>query len=174
MKKYLLFVVVTAFVVCLGLPSQAKVSGGRKGNFVLGGYAPGLFVGSKHIGAMISLGIDGEYYFLENLSANFRLEEATDFKVGDPPHSILTFVARARYVFDVGNSGRWAIYVQGGGGGALIGSNHGAGDLSIPGGGFWYQWNDHWSFGADANLHVLIRDETAIAFDITPAFRYRF
>jgi len=173
MKKMVISAVVMLLVLAFSLPLHAKLEQ-RKESFRLGLYMPGLFVGNKGIDAMMSMGLDGEYYFLENLSANFRIEEATDFKSGHPPHSVLTFVARARYVFDVGNSGRWAIYVQGGGGGALIGSSNGAGDISIPGGGFWYQWNDRWSFGADANLHILIRDESAIAFDFTPVVRYQF
>jgi len=173
MKKILFGALALFVIVGLSLPAKAY-TGGRKGSFRLGLYAPGLFAGNKNIDAMISFGIDGEYFFLENLSANFRIEEATDFKMGDPPHSVLTFVARARYVFDIGSSGKWAAYIQGGGGGAIIGSSHGAGDISIPGGGFWYQWNDRWSFGADTNLHILIRDETAIAFDITPVVRYQF
>lgn len=173
MKKTLIWLVCFALLLGAAFPAGAYADG-RKGSFRLGLYAPGLFVGNKNIDAMISFGVDGEYYFLENLAANFRIEEATDFKAGDPPHSVLTFVARAKYVFDVGSSGRWSIYVQGGGGGALIGSSHGAGDLAIPGGGFWYQFNDHWSFGADASMHILIRDETAIAFDVTPVFRYQF
>jgi hypothetical protein len=123
---------------------------------------------------MMSLGLEGEYFFLENLSASFRIEEATDFKFGDPPHSILTFVGRARYVFDIGNSGNWAAYVQGGVGGCLIGTSHGCFDLTVPGGGFWYQWYQDWFIGLDANLHFLIRDPTAIAFDITPMIRYQF
>lgn len=173
MKKVIMTVFVVLIAAALLLPATGN-SMERKGHFRLGLYAPGLFVGNKHINAMVSFGVDGEYFFLEKLSANFRLEEATDFKIGDPPHSIFTFVARARYVFDVGNSGRWAIYVQGGGGGALIGSNHGAGDIAIPGGGFWYQWSNNWSFGADTSMHILIRDETAIAFDFTPVVRYQF
>jgi hypothetical protein len=173
MKKILCAVVMVLLLLGASLPANAYMDG-RKGSFRLGLYGPGLFVGNKNIDAMISFGIDGEYFFLENLSANFRVEEATDFGAGDPPHSVFTFIARARYVFDVGSSGKWSIYVQGGGGGALIGSSHGAGDLSIPGGGFWYQWNNNWSFGADANMHILIRDETAIAFDVTPVVRYQF
>ena len=173
MKKLIIAIIVGLLVASMGFSAKA-ISAERKGSFRMGLYAPGLFVGNKHIDAMVSFGLDGEYYFLENLSANFRIEEATDFTMGDPPHSVLNFVARARYIFDIGTSGRWAAYIQGGGGGAIIGSSHGAGDLSIPGGGFWYQWNDHWSFGADTNLHILIRDETAIAFDITPVVRYQF
>lgn len=173
MKRYFLMIIAVMLAVSVSVPARAY-SDGRKGSFRLGLYAPGLFAGNKNIDAMISFGLDGEYFFLENLSANFRIEEATDFKAGDPPHSVFTFVARARYVFDIGSSGKWAAYIQGGGGGALIGSSHGAGDISIPGGGFWYQWGNNWSFGVDTNLHILIRDETAIAFDVTPVVRYQF
>lgn len=173
MKKIILAAVMIVVVGGLCSPT-ASYAWERKGTFNVGLYAPGIFVGNKNIDAMISFGADGEYYFLENLSANFRIEEATDFMAGGAPHSVLTFVARARYVFDIGSSGRWAAYVQGGGGGALIGSGTGAGDITIPGGGFWYQWTEHWSVGADANMHILIRDETAFAFDLTPVVRYRF
>lgn len=170
MRKYLIYAAV--FVAIVLSTTQARAE--RKGSFVVGGYMPGMFAGNKNIDVMMSFGLDGEYYFLENLSANFRVEEATDFKIGNSPHSVFTFVARARYVFDIGDSGRWSAYVQGGGGGALMGSSRGAGDLSIPGGGIWYQWSDRWSFGADANMHVLIRNNTAIAFDVTPVVRYQF
>lgn len=173
MKKVVVFVSLALLIIGLSYPAKAW-QGGRDGSFRVGLYMPGLFVGNKNIDAMMSFGVDGEYFFLENLSANFRLEEATDFKIGDPPHSVFTFVARARYTWDIGTSGKWALYVQGGGGGALIGSSHGAGDIAIPGGGIYYQWDDHLSFGADASMHILIRDDTAIAFGITPVVRYQF
>lgn len=173
MKKIAAIGILALLITAFCLPAHAW-SEGRKGRFALGLYAPGLFAGNKHIDIMMSFGLDAEYFILENLSVNFRLEEATDFKAGGSPHSVLTFVARARYAFDLGSSGKWVMYVQGGGGGALIGSSRGAGDLAIPGLGFWYQWNDHWSFGMDSSLHILFRSETAIAFDVTPVVRFMF
>ncbi|MFH1874583.1 MAG: hypothetical protein ABH859_05285 [Pseudomonadota bacterium] len=166
---------VLALIVFIGISANAHAWGyARKGHFRLGVFAPGVFVGNKGIDGMLSVGLEGEYFILENLSASFRIEEATDFKIGASPHSVLNFVARARYVFDIGNSGNWAAYVQGGLGGAIIGKSHGAFDLAIPGGGFWYQWYQNWFIGLDCSMHILIRNPTAIAFDVTPSIRYQF
>lgn len=165
----LLFILSSAFSLTT-YASQAE----RKGSFRASLLAPGLFAGNEGIGTMMSFGGEGEYFFLENLSASFRIEEATDFNAGKAPHSVLTFVARARYIFDIGDSGRWALYGQAGGGGALLGKSNGGGDFSLPGGGFWYQFDENWFLGADCNLHILIADETAVGFGIAPFARYQF
>ncbi len=173
MKKFVFAVL--ALVVFASVSANAHAWGySRKGHFRLGVFAPGVFVGNKGINGMLSMGLEGEYFFLENLSASFRVEEATDFKIGAPPHSVLNFVARARYVFDIGKSGNWAAYLQGGAGSALIGSSTAAFDLAIPGGGFWYQWYKDWFIGMDCSMHILIRNPTAIAFDVVPSIRYQF
>ncbi|PIU55519.1 MAG: hypothetical protein COS89_07170 [Deltaproteobacteria bacterium CG07_land_8_20_14_0_80_38_7] len=172
MKKILVAVLVV-LLFSVSLKANALDSE-RKGHFRLGAFAPGLFIGNKNINTMMALGLEGEYFFMQNLSASFKIQEATDFKFGNPPHSVLTFVARARYIFDIGDSGDWAAYVQAGAGGGLIGSKQGCGDVSLPGGGFWYQWYKDWFIGLDSNLHILIRDPIAIAFDIMPAIRYQF
>ena len=173
MKKFVVLAMAAFILVGMGFSNDASAFK-RKGNFRLGFYAPGLFIGNKYVDTMMSIGLEGEYYFLENLSVALRLEEATDFKIGSAPHSIFMFDVRARYVFDVGQSGKWALYAQAGAGGALIGKSNGAVDIAIPGGGFWYEWWPNWFAGIDTSLHILVRNPTAIAFDIVPTIRYQF
>lgn len=147
---------------------------GREGRFRAGLVAPGLYAGNKSIDLMATFGIEGEYFFFDRLSAGLRMLFATDFKKDAKPNAILSFIPQARYVFDVGSSERWAIYVQGGVGITLLDGDTVAADIMIPGGGFWWKWTERWSVGADAALHVLARSSTAIAFHVSPALRYTF
>jgi hypothetical protein len=144
--------------------------GGRKGRFQVGFIGPGFAAANRGIGPMMVSGIEGEYFFWEHLSAGLRIEVASDFK----DVTILSFVPRARYVWDLSGHPRWSLYVQGGVGLALVDARHAAADIAIPGGGFWWQWTDRWSVGADTSLHILVRDDTAVGFTLAPAFRYRF
>lgn len=146
----------------------------RKGAFRLGVVAPGIYAGNKTIDAMMSAGLEGEYFFFEKLSAGLRVEAATDFDTDPGANVILSFVPRARYVFDLDSHPRWAIYVQAGAGIALIDGDTVAADIAIPGGGFWWNWTDRWSVGADASLHILARSTTAVSFCLSPALRYQF
>lgn len=172
MKKIILLAVLLLFAAGLFAPAHAWND--RKGHFRLGGFFPGLYVGSKYVDAMMSIGLEGEYFFLDDLAATFRFQEATDFSFGLPPHSILSFTAGAMYVFDIGNSGQWAAYLQAGLGGGLIGDSAGFVDIALPGGGFWYEWYKDWFVGMDASLHILARNPTAVGFNITPSIRYQF
>ncbi len=149
---------------------SSSLMGGRKGAFRVGLIGPGYAVANKGAGSMISMGAEGEYFFWDKLSAVMRIEVDTDFD----DITILSFVPRARYVFDIANYPRWAIYVQGGVGLALWNGDHAAADIAIPGGGFWWQWTDNWSVGADTSMHIYVRSNTAIGFNIGPAIRYQF
>ncbi|MFH1829690.1 MAG: hypothetical protein ABH871_02785 [Pseudomonadota bacterium] len=142
----------------------------RKGRFRVGLVGPGYAVANKGAGSMMAMGVEGEYFFWDKLSAGMRIEVATDFD----DITLLSFVPRARYVFDLTNHPRWSIYVQGGVGLALYNAKHAAADIAIPGGGFWWQWTDNWSVGADASMHILVRSTTAVGFTIGPAIRYQF
>ena len=146
----------------------------RKGRFQVGFVGPGLYVGNKSIDAMMSAGLEGEYFFWEKLSVGLRAEMATDFHADPGVDTILSFVPRARYVFDLRNHPRWSIYAQAGVGLALLDGKHAAADIALPGGGFWWRWRDGWSIGADASMHILVRSTTAIAFCFSPAIRYQF
>lgn len=150
--------------------SGGSYMGDRKGRFRVGLIAPGYAVANKGAGSMMSMGLEGEYFFWDKLSAAMRIEVATDFD----DITILSFVPRARYVFDLASHPRWAIYIQGGVGLALWDGDHAAADIAIPGGGFWWQWTDNWSVGADTSMHIYVRSNTAIGFNIGPAIRYQF
>jgi hypothetical protein len=143
---------------------------GRKGHFRVGFIGPGYAVANKGAGSMMTVGGEGEYFFWEKLSAVMRIEVATDFD----DITILSFVPRARYVFDLSSHPRWSVYVQGGVGLALYDGAHAAADIAIPGGGFWWQWTDRWSVGADTSVHIFARSDTAVGFTIAPAIRYQF
>jgi len=143
---------------------------GREGSFRAGLIGPGYAVANKGAGSMMNMGVEGEYFFWENLSALMRIWVATDFD----DITILSFLPMVRYVFDLTYHPRWSFYVQGGVGLALYDGEHPAADIAIPGGGFWWQWTERWSVGADASLHILARDRTAVGFTISPAIRYQF
>ncbi len=150
--------------------SSRALYDGREGHFQAGFVGPGFGVANKGIGPMMTMGVEGEYFFWEHLSAGMRIEVATEFDHA----TILSFVPRARYVFDFDSHPRWSAYVQGGVGLALYNGKHAAADISIPGGGFWWKWTDRWSVGADTNFHLLVRSDTAFEWTIGPAIRYLF
>ena len=173
MKKLIAAAIVAIIVMATAIPSQAQTFYDRKGRFQLGLVFPSIFFGTKNIDAMLSGAFEGEYFIINNLSLGFRIEEATDFKLGDSPHNVFSFVAKVRYVFDIDDP--WAMYIGVGGGGALLGKNTWAGDLVPVNIGGYYQYSDHLSFGIDANMHVFIRSgSTPIAFSLGPSFRWRF
>lgn len=172
MKRRLMWIAVLATLILAPLATGHAY--GREGHFQLGFVGPGLYVGNKSIDAMMSAGLEGEYFFLDELSAGLRAEIATDFQSDRGVNTVLSFVPRARYVFDLRRHPRWSIYAQAGVGVALLDAEHAAADIAIPGGGIWYQWRDGWSFGADMSLHFLVRSTTAIAFCFSPAIRYQF
>lgn len=147
-------------------------SQGRAKRFRVGLVGPGIGVVNKGVGAMMTMGAEGEYFFFEKLSAGLRIETATKFK----GTTILGFVPRARYVFDFDNHPRWSVYAQGGVGLGLYfaSGTHAAADIAIPGGGFWWQWTRRFSVGADTSLHIFVRDFTAVGFTFAPAVRYMF
>jgi hypothetical protein len=144
--------------------------GSRQGHFRAGLVGPGYAVANKGAGSMMHIAPEGEYFFWEKLSAVMRIWVATDFD----DITILSFLPMVRYVFDLASSPRWSLYVQGGVGLALYQGEHAAADIAIPGGGFWWQWTDRWSIGADMGLHILARDQTAVGFTVSPAIRYQF
>lgn len=143
---------------------------GREGRFRVGLVGPGYAWANRGAGSMMNIGPEGEYFFWENLSAGMRIWVASDFA----DITIVSFLPFARYVFDFASHPRWSVYVQAGVGLALYQGEHAAADIAIPGGGFWWQWTDRWSVGADASLHVLARSSTAVGFTISPAIRYQF
>ena len=142
----------------------------RRRRFRAGIIGPGLAAVNKGPGAMMTMGVEGEYFFFDRLSAGMQMNVATEFD----DHAILNFLPFARYVFDLHNHPRWSVYVQGGVGVALYNAKHAAADIAIPGGGFWWQWTDRWSVGADSWFHILVRGETAVGFTLAPAIRYQF
>ncbi len=143
---------------------------GRKGNFRVGLVGPGFAVANRGIGPMMNMGVEGEYFFFERLSAGMQIDVATEFD----DFAILSFLPYARYVFDLDSHPRWSFYVQAGVGPALINGDSFAADIAIPGGGFWWQWTEKLSVGADAWFHVFVRDNTAVGFSLSPAIRYQF
>lgn len=143
---------------------------GRKGSFRVGVIGPGFAVANEGIGPMMEMGLEGEYFFFERLSAGLQIDVATEFD----DYAILSFLPYVRYVFDLDSHPRWSIYVQGGGGPALINGDNVVADIAIPGGGFWWQWTEKVSIGADAWFHIFVRDNTAVGFSIAPALRYQF
>lgn len=172
MKKVIISIVLAVlFIAAAAAPAKAQ-SYSRKGRFQVGLVFPSIFFGNKNIDAMLSGAVEGEYFLLENLSLGFRIEGASDFKMGDSPHSVFLFDAKARYIFDIDDN--WKAYLGLGGGVALLGSSTWAGDVNIPNVGGYYQFNDHISFGVDANMHVLLWSRTAFAFSLGPSFRWMF
>lgn len=150
--------------------SRSMSFGSREGSFRAGIVGPGYAVANRGAGSMMHIGPEGEYFFWERLSAVMRIWVATDFD----DITILSFLPMARYVFDLADHPRWSLYVQGGVGLALYQGKHAAADIAIPGGGFWWQWTERWSVGADTALHILARSDTAVGFTISPAIRYQF
>lgn len=172
MKKIILMLVGLTLLSAYSPPTNAKQYYDRKGRFQAGIVMPGVFFGNKNIDAMASFAAEGEYFILNNLSLGLRLEEATDFALGDSPHSVFLTTMKVKYIFDLDNN--WKAYLGGGGGLALLGSSHWAGDINIPTVGGYYELNDHMSVGVDANMHLLVRSETAFAFSMGPSFRWKF
>lgn len=152
--------------------SRGPYASGRAHRFRVGLAGPGVSVVSDDIGALMSAGFEGEYYFFEKLSAVFKAEAATKFK--EP--TIMSFVPMARYTFDFARFPRWSVYANVGAGIAAIfsGGTHMAADIVVPGGGFWWQWTEHFSVGADSSLHIYVRGSTAVGINFTPAIRYLF
>lgn len=171
MKK-IIIIVCLAIIASSALPAQAQQYYDRKGRFQLGLIMPSIFFGNKNIDAMVSGAVEGEYFIINNLSIGFRIEDATDFKLGDPPHNVLMMTTKVRYIFDIDEN--WKAYLGGGGGIALLGSSTWAGDINVPNVGGYYMFNDHFSVGVDANMHVFVRSNTAFAFSLGPSFRWKF
>jgi len=142
----------------------------RQGRFRAGLIGPGFAAANRGPGAMMTVGLEGEYFFYERLSAGMQMGVATEFK----DYAILNFLPFARYTFDLHEYPRWALYVQAGVGIALYNGKHAAADIAIPGGGFWWQWTDNLSVGADAWFHIFARSNTAVGFAIAPAIRWQF
>lgn len=153
---------------------KADTTIGREGSFRAGFAGPGLYAGGGGIAAMMSLGLEGEYYFFERLSAGLGANVATDFSKGSGPNTILGFVPFARYVFDLDRFPRVAIYAQAGAGLALVDGKTAAADITIPAGGVWWQWTPKLSVGAHTALHILARSSVTAAFEISPTIRYQF
>lgn len=153
-------------------PISRPQTWGRDGRFRVGFVGPGLAVISRGYNAAMTAGFEGEYFFFEKLSAGLRFEVATKFK----SPTWISIVPRARYVFDLDNHPRWAIYAQAGVGAGISAGNgsYAAVDISIPGGGFWWQWTDRFSVGADTNLHIFARSEVTVGWTLAPAIRYIF
>jgi len=173
MKKLIAAALMAIIVLAAAAPSQAQSYYDRKGRFQLGLVFPSIYFGTKNIDAMLSGAVEGEYFALNNLSVGFRMEGASDFKLGDSPHSVFSFIALVRYIFDI--SDPWAMYLGIGGGGALLGKSTWVGDIMVANVGGFYQFNDHVSFGLDAAMHVLVRSSRIpVSFSFGPAFRWRF
>ncbi len=144
---------------------------GREGKFRLGLIGPGLGVANRGYDAFMTMGVEGEYFIWDPLSVSLRFEVGTKFE----SPTLISIVPRARYVWDMSNP-RWSVYAQGGvgvmiaaGGGTVV-----MADIAIPGGGFWWQWTDSWSVGADASMHIYVQDFVGVGFNIGPAIRYQF
>ena len=142
----------------------------RRGRFRVGLIGPGIAAANKGPGAMMTMGVEGEYFFFERLSAGLQVNVATEFD----DFAIVNFLPYARYVFDLHDHPRWSLYVQAGVGAALYNGKSVAADIAIPGGGFWWQWTDNLSVGADAWFHVFVRGQTAVGFALAPAIRWQF
>ena len=152
--------------------SYAPTAEGREKRFQVGLIAPGFAYVSRGYGPAMTFGLEADYYFFEKLSAGLRFETETKFK----SPTILSFVPHARYVFDLDNHPRWALYAQAGVGVAVSAGSgtYVACDIAIPAGGFWWQWTDQWSFGAETSLHIYARSNVAVGWNISPAVRYMF
>lgn len=145
---------------------------GREKRVRVGFIAPGIGVFSQGYGAAMVTGLEGEYFFFERLSAGMRFEVATKFE----QPTWISIVPRARYIFDFDRHPRFAAYVQAGVGAAISAGNEtlAAADIAIPGGGFWWQWTERFSVGADTNLHILARSQVAVGWTLTPTIHYIF
>lgn len=145
---------------------------GREKRFALGFVGPGFAYFSRGYGPAMTFGLEGEYYFFERLSAGLRFDMGTKFK----SPTLISIVPRIRYVFDLSNHPRWAIYGTAGVGVGLSagGGTYAACDIAIPGGGFWWQWTEHLSIGLDSTFHILARSTVAVGWTFAPALRYIF
>jgi len=146
----------------------------RERTFQLGLVGPGIYYGNKTIDAMIGMGLEGEYYFFEHLAAGMRVMFSTDFHRDSKINSVVSFVPYAKYVFDFENHPRWSAYVQAGVGVSLLDGGHASADIAIPSGGILWHWNQGFSIGFDASLHILARSSSAVAFFAGPVVRYQF
>lgn len=145
---------------------------GRQKRFRAGFVGPGFGYYSRGYGPAVTFGFDGEYFFFERLSAGLRFEMATKFK----SPTLISIVPQARYIFDFDRHPRFAAYAQAGVGVGIAagGGSYAAADIALPGGGFWWQWTDKWSVGAETNFHILVRSVVAVGWTISPAMRYIF
>ena len=152
--------------------SYTPTAEGRAKRFEAGLIGPGFAYVSRGYGPAMTIGLEGDYYFFERLSAGLRFEMETKFK----SPTIISFVPHARYVFDFDNHPRWAVYAQAGVGVAISAGSgtYAACDIAIPAGGFWWQWTDNWSVGGETSLHIYARSSVAVGWNIAPAIRYTF
>ena len=155
-----------------GPAAYGPTAEGREKRFQVGLVGPGFAWVSRGYGPAMTFGLEADYYFFEKLSAGLRFEAETKFK----SPTILSFVPHARYVFDLDSHPRWAFYAQAGVGVAVSAGSgtYVACDIAIPAGGFWWQWTDNWSFGAETSLHIYARSSAAVGWNIAPAARYMF
>ena len=172
MKKFVLALLIACALIASATTAHAQSFNERKGDFQIGIIAPSIFFGTKNIDLMLSGALEGEYFILNNLTLGFRIEDATDFKMTEAPHNVLSMIARVRYIFDVDD--QWKAYLGAGFGAALLGKSSWAADIAIPNVGGYYQFNDNFSLGVDANMHVFVRSQTAFAFSLGPTFRWKF
>ncbi|HPQ80262.1 MAG TPA: hypothetical protein PLZ86_00870 [bacterium] len=153
-------------------PPYTPTAEGRAKSFQVGFVGPGFAYVTRGYGPAMTFGLEGDYYFYERLSAGVRFEMETKFK----SPTIISFVPHARYVFDFDDHPRWAVYAQAGVGVAISAGNgsYAACDIAIPAGGFWWQWKENWSLGAETGLHIYARSNVAVGWNISPAIRYTF
>ena len=152
--------------------SQKPTAEGRAKRFQVGLVGPGFAYVSRGYGPALTFGLEGDYYFFERLSAGMRFEVETKFK----SPTLISLVPHARYVFDFDRHPRFAAYAQAGVGVAIAAGDgsYVACDIAIPAGGFWWQWTDQWSVGAETSLHIYARSDVAVGWNIAPALRYTF
>lgn len=152
--------------------TYGPTTSGRERRFAVGFVGPGFGYFSRGYGPSLTFGLEGEYYFFERLSAGLRFDTATKFK----SPTLLSIVPRVRYVFDLSNHPRWAISGTAGVGVGLAvgGGTFAAVDIAIPGGGFWWQWTDRLSIGADSTFHILVRSGVTVGWTLAPELRYIF
>lgn len=153
-------------------PPYSPTAEGRAKRIQVGFIGPGFAYVSRGYGPAMTFGLEGDYFFFEKLSAGIRFEMETKFK----SPTIISFVPHARYVFDFDNHPRWALYAQAGVGVAISAGNgtYAACDIAIPAGGFWWQWTDNWSVGAETSLHIYARSNVSVGWNLSPAVRYIF
>lgn len=150
--------------------SSSALYNGREHRFQVSLVGPGFGVISNGVGPLMTIGAEGEYYFWEHLSVDFRIEAFTEFK-----NSIMSIMPRLRYVYDFDSHPRWSVYGQGGVGLGLYNGKHAAADISIAGGGVSWKWTDHWSVSGETNIHIFAGyGDTSFGWTIGPAFRYLF